>query len=82
VRNASPSATLLFLKPGQSITGCSVPNATVRVAPRATLTSDQMKTLYGSETPWLPITFLACLSSPTSQSISLTHLNITYKLDP
>jgi hypothetical protein len=82
VRNASPSATLMFLKPGKSTTECSSPTATLRVAPRAAMTADQMKTLYSSETPRLPITFLACVSSPTSQPISLTHLNITYKLDP
>lgn len=82
VRNDSSSATLLFVKPGKSTNNCGDPNATFRVAPRATMTTEQMKTLYGSETPRLPITFLACLSSPTPQSISLTHVTITYKLDP
>jgi hypothetical protein len=81
-RNSSPSATLMFVKPGSSTSMCSNPTATLRVAPRAAMTADQMKTLYGSETPRLPITFLACISAPTSQSISLTHVNITYKLDP
>src|SRR5438132_7577377 len=80
-QNASQSATLLFVKPGKSTTDCSDPNATVRVAPHAMMTADQMKTLYGSATPRLPIKFLACLTTPTPQSISLTYLNITYKLD-
>jgi hypothetical protein len=82
VQNASQSATLLFVKPGKSTNDCSDPNATVRVAPRATMTADQMKTLYGSATPRLAVNFLACLTTPTPQSISLTFLNITYKLDP
>lgn len=81
VRNASPNATLLFLKTGQSPNDCSVPNATVRVAPRATLTADQMKTLYGSATPRLPITFMGCLATTTTTQ-TITSLNITYKLDP
>jgi hypothetical protein len=45
------------------------------------MTADQMKTLYGSASPQLPINFLACLTTPRPQSISLTYLNITYKLD-
>ncbi|MEP6602157.1 MAG: hypothetical protein ABJB49_10165 [Nitrospirota bacterium] len=53
----------------------------MRVAPRGMMTADQIKTLYGSATPRLAINFLACLTTPTPQSISLTYLNITYKLD-
>jgi len=81
VQNASQNATLLFVKPGKSTNDCSDPNATLRVAPRAMMTADQMKTLYGSATPRLAISFLACLTTPTPQSISLTYLNLTYKLD-
>ncbi|HKY26329.1 MAG TPA: hypothetical protein VJM12_00130 [Pyrinomonadaceae bacterium] len=82
VQNAHQSATLLFVKPGKSTTDCSDSNATVQVAPRTMLTADQMKTLYGSTSPRLPINFLACVTTPTPQSIQLTFLNITYKLDP
>jgi hypothetical protein len=81
VQNASQSATLMFVKPGKSTSDCSDPNATLRVAPRAMMSTDQMKMLYGSATPRLPINFLACLTTPTPQSISLTFLNISYKLD-
>jgi len=81
-QNASQSATLLFVKPGKSTTDCSDPTATLRVAPRGTMTQEQMKILYGSATPRLPINFLACLTTPNSQSISVTFLNLTYKLDP
>jgi hypothetical protein len=38
-----------------------------------------MKTLYGLATPRLPIRFLAYLTTPTPQSISLTFVNIMYK---
>jgi hypothetical protein len=81
VRNASGSATLIFVKPGQSTSSCGEPRDTVRVAPRAAMTAQQMKILYGSETPRLPITFLACLVTTTTQSVSATSLNITYQLD-
>jgi len=81
VQNASQSATLLFVKPGKSTTNCSDPSATVPLAPRASLTADQLKTLYGSATPRLPVTFLACVTTPTPQNITLTHVNITYRLD-
>lgn len=81
VENASQTATLMFVKPGKSTINCGDPTATIRVAPRAAMTADQLKTLYGSASPRLPINFLACLTTPTPQSISLTFLNITYKLD-
>jgi len=80
VQNSSQNATLFFVKPGKSTINCGDSNATVGVAPRATMTADQMKTLYGSATPRLPINFLACISTPTP--VSTTYLNITYKLDP
>ena len=80
-QNASQTATLLFVKPGKSTSDCSDPSATVRIAPRGMVTADQMKILYGSTTPRLPIKFLACITTPMPQSISLTFLNITYKLD-
>ena len=80
VQNASQNVTLFFVKPGKSTINCGDSDATVRVAPAATMTADQMKTLYGSAPPRLPINFLACISTPTPTSI--TFLNITYKLDP
>lgn len=79
VQNASSSSTLRFVKPGKSTSDCGSADATITVAPRANLTADQMKTLYGSATPRLPVNFLACVSSTTP--VSLTFLNITYQLD-
>jgi len=82
VQNANEKATLMFVKPGQSTINCSDPNATLRVAPRGMMSADQMKLLYRSATPQLPISFLACITTPTpQQSIGITFLNITYKLD-
>ena len=82
VQNANQKATLMFVKPGQSTNKCSDPNATVRVAPLAKMTADQMKLLYGSATPRPPISFLACITTPMQpQSIGITFLNITFKLD-
>jgi hypothetical protein len=81
VQNASDTATLLFVKPGRQTSQCSDPTATTPVGPRASMTADQLKTLYGTASPRLPVSFLACVTTPTPQSISLTFLNITYRLD-
>ena len=84
VQNANQTATLMFVKPGKSTNDCSDPTATVRIAPRAMVKPDQMKILYGSATPRLPLNFLACITTPTMQStqpITVTFLNITYKVD-
>lgn len=80
-QNANQTATLMFVKPGKSTNDCSDPTATVRIAPGGKMTPDQMKTLYGSTTPRLPISFLACITTPKQQLIRLTFLNISYKLD-
>lgn len=80
-QNASQSATLMFVKPGKTTNNCSDSNATVRVGPGAMMTTDQMNVLYGAVSPRLPINFLACLTTQTSQSLGPTRLNITYKLD-
>jgi hypothetical protein len=70
VQNASQSATLLFVKPGKSTNDCSDPNATVRVAPRATMTADLMKTLRlgdaaaGGQFPRLPHHAHAAIDQP------------------
>lgn len=81
MKNASSTATLLFVKPGRRTEECGDPSATLSLAPGATMTADQRKALYGSATPRLPVTFLACVTTPTPQSISLTFVNITYQLD-
>lgn len=80
VQNASDANTLRFVKPGKSTADCASADATITVAPRASLTADQLKTLYGSATPRLPVNFLACVSS-TLPNVGLTFLNITYQLD-
>lgn len=74
------SVTLFFVKPGFSTSQCSDPNATERVGPGAAMTALQMKTLYGSATPALPINFLACVGAP-GLNISTTFINITYRLN-
>jgi len=81
VQNASTTATLMFVKPGKNTNQCGDPSATVRVAPNAKMTAAQMDTLYMSATPRLPVAFLACLTTPTPQNITLTFLNLTYRLD-
>lgn len=62
VSNPPGAAPLLFVKPGFSTEQCGNANATISLAPGATMTADQLRTLYGSTTPSLrnAITFLAC----------------------
>jgi len=69
------------VKPGKNTNQCGDPSATVRVAPNTKMTAAQMDTLYMSATPRLPVAFLACLTTPTPQNITLTFLNLTYRLD-
>ena len=52
VQNADEKATLVFVKPGQSTSNCSDPNATtVRVLPGAKLTADRAYELRVAATP-------------------------------
>lgn len=76
VTNAESDVVVSFVKPGYSTSDCGNPNAIVQLGPKATLTPDQMKAAFGSATPRLPATFLACAASPRQPDSFF--LNIVY----
>jgi hypothetical protein len=80
VQNASWSHTLRLVKPNGSTNPCGVLNASVSIEPAARMTTDQMRILYGSETPLLPITFIACFSPNRPQPTGPTNVKIGYRL--
>ncbi|MDW5598751.1 hypothetical protein VSS74_30610 [Conexibacter stalactiti] len=77
VSNPSNGAPLAFVKPGFSTQQCGSPSAVTTLAPGATMTADQLRTLYGSTRPSLrqQIAFLACAST----SASSVFLNIQWQ---
>lgn len=80
-QNASSTATLLLVKPGRSTTQCGDPSATIAVPPRGLIKGEALQSLYGTATPALPVTFLACVTSPGTAPISQAFVNLTYRLD-
>jgi hypothetical protein len=60
VANPRNSVWLGFLKPGHGSDDCNDADAYVRLERGDTMTGDQMREAFGSETPELPITFVAC----------------------
>ncbi len=79
IQNASFDMTLLMVKRGRSTEQCGDPSATVRVAPRAFMTSDQMKEWFSATPVRFPTAFVACISGP--RLVDTTFLNITYEND-
>ena len=77
VANPPGGAPLHFVKPGWSTEQCGNANATTYLAPGATMTADQLRTLYGSTQPSLRngITFLACAAT----ELRSTFLNIQWR---
>jgi hypothetical protein len=77
VSNPANGAPLAFVKPGFSTQQCGSPSAVTTLAPGATMTADQLRTLYGSTRPSLQqqIAFLACAST----SASSVFLNIQWQ---
>jgi hypothetical protein len=69
---------LLFVKPGESTADCGDPNAVVLLAPGNSLTAAEMTELFGSETPDLPIVFLACAQF-TPTLYDYIPIRITYR---
>ena len=70
--------TAMFLKRGRRPSECVTPNpdAVVGVGLGRTLTAAELKTLVGSATPRLPVTFRACLG--LGPPIEFMHLRVTY----
>ena len=79
VTNPWTDVQVNFVKPGYSSSQCGVAGATLPLGPKATLTADQMKTLWGSATPSLStaVPFLACVASSTARSS--VAINVQYR---
>lgn len=77
VTNPSGNVLLAFVKPGFSTEQCGSPSAVTTLAPGATMTAEQMRTLYGSAQPSLRngVTFLACAGTQASAAF----LNVQYR---
>ncbi len=60
VANPRNSVWLGLLKPGYTSVDCGNSDAYVLVLPGQTVTADQMRTVFGSANPVLPVNFVAC----------------------
>lgn len=84
VANPRNSVWLGFLKHGYGSVDCGNPNAYVLLRPGETMTAEQLTTIFGSQTPALPVQFLACSGAVGQRTAEggLTFpslpLNITY----
>ncbi len=76
VTNPYGNVALSFVKPGHSTTECANPSAVVPLGPGATMTADQRIAAFGSSTPTLPVTFLACVTA--ASNVNTVALNISY----
>lgn len=76
VTNPYNGVALSFVKPGHSTTECGNPSAVVPLGPGATMTSAQRIAAFGSSTPTLPVTFLACVTA--APNVNTVALNIGY----
>lgn len=68
---------LFFIKPGHSSEQCGDDDATIHLAPGKDMTSDQIKTLWGSTKPLLKdkLIFLACAAT----NDSVVHAKVTFQ---
>jgi hypothetical protein len=76
ITNPFNNIAILFVKLGHSTTECDNPGAVTPLGPSATFNAPQLKTVYGSATPPLPINIVACVIA--SANITSVPLNIVY----
>jgi hypothetical protein len=76
VTNPSNNVGLSFVRPGHSTTECGDPSALIYLGPGQTMSAANMAAEWGTATPMLGVTFLACAAS--NQSLSQVPLNITW----
>jgi hypothetical protein len=80
VRSSHVNPTLYFVKPGHSTSECEDSDAVITLEANNEISPDEMETLYGSPTPELPITFLAC-AGVAANLPNWISINITYRKD-
>ncbi|HEX3801220.1 MAG TPA: hypothetical protein VHV75_00110 [Solirubrobacteraceae bacterium] len=76
ITNPLGNAAILFVKPGHGTNDCDQSSAVVTLGPFGTLSGAGLASLYGSATPSLPITFVACVVA--SANVSSIPLRIVY----
>lgn len=62
IRNDRSGNLLRFVRPGKTTKDCAVPNFTIMVPAGQSLKPGDIKTLFGSETPQLPLRVVACVA--------------------
>ncbi|MCP3889377.1 MAG: hypothetical protein GY781_13340 [Gammaproteobacteria bacterium] len=78
VRSITGYPLLSFVKPGRSTEDCNQANAVVRLNPGNELSPANIKTLFGSKTPALPVYFNACAGA-SQQLYNWIPIKITYE---
>ena len=80
-RGFGPLLELRFIKPGHNSQQCDDPSAVVRLITGGTLSGQDLVQLFGTATPRLPVSFLACafFNPPVPPEIPLSiNILITY----
>lgn len=67
-----------FVRSGYTTAQCLIPNAVVLLGEGDTMPEHDMKALFGTFTPSLPVEFVACVSRPVVSGIYPVAINITY----
>ena len=74
--NPYGNVALSFVKPGHSTTECANPSGRRAARSRGDDDADQRIAAFGSSTPTLPVTFLACVTA--ASNVNTVALNISY----
>lgn len=71
IRNDRSGNLVRFVRPGKTTQDCAVPNFTIMVPAGQSLKRGDIKTLFGSETPRLPLRVVACVAQGERVSFSV-----------
>jgi cellobiose-specific phosphotransferase system component IIB len=71
ITNASHTATLGFIKPGNTTDDCTKSSSIVLLKPQQKMTLKQVEDIYGTSRPNLPIFFVACVSGTSAASVPI-----------
>jgi hypothetical protein len=79
IDNTTGRYTLRFLKQGRSSQECDNPDAVVVLRPGGCLMGADLAAVYGTNTPYLPVVFVACIQEP-AQAPDLVVIRVQYNL--
>lgn len=71
IRNDRSGNLVRFVRPGKTTQDCAVPNFTIMVPAGQSLKPGDVKALFGSETPRLPLRVVACVAQGERVSFSV-----------